>query len=269
MLTDYHTHTYRCGHATGSMAEYVESAIEKGIGEIGLTDHLFLYFEKPENRDSRWAIAEGEYEAHYAEMLETREKYRGQVNVRVAVEADYYAGHEDELARLLAKYQFDFVLGSVHFMDGWLIDDPEQSHRYLEERIAEVYRRYFANLQRAVRLNVFDVLAHFDLPKKFGYLPEEDISQLVGETLDLVKKHDLAIEVSSAGLRKPVGEIYPSPVILREMKKRDIPIVLSSDAHAPSEVGAEYDKVIPFVRSAGYDSLVTFDGRKRSVVAIG
>ena len=118
-------------------------------------------------------------------------------------------------------------------------------------------------------VGLFDVLAHFDLPKKFGFLPEEDISDLVGETLDLVKERDLAIEVSSAGLRKPVGEIYPSAVILREMKKRGIPIVLSSDAHDPSEVGIGYEETIPFARSAGYDSLVTFDDRRRTVAPIG
>lgn len=268
-LTDYHTHSYRCGHAVGTMDQYIESAISKGIDEIGLTDHLHLYFDPPEKRDPRWAMAEDQYAGHYQEMLELRERYRGQISVRVSVEADYVQGHEDELRAILDSYAFDYVLGGIHFMDGWLIDDVEQAHRYLEERVAEIYRRYFANVQRAMRLGVFDVIAHFDLPKKFGHLPEEDISDLVAETLDLAKETDTVLEVSTAGLRKPTGEIYPSRVILGMMKEREIPIVLSSDAHDPADVGYGYDASLRLVRETGYDELATFDGGVRTMKRIG
>jgi histidinol-phosphatase (PHP family) len=268
-LTDYHTHSFRCGHAVGTMDQYIESAIAKDITEIGLTDHLHLYFDPPEKRDPRWAMAESEYAAHYEEMLGLRERYRSRINVRVSVEADYVAGHEDELRAILDAWKFDFVLGGIHFMDGWLIDDPEQTHRYREERIAEIYRRYFANVQRAVRLGVFDVIAHFDLPKKFGHLPEEDLSDLVAKTLDLVKETDTVLEVSTAGLRKPTGEIYPSKVILRMMREREIPIVLSSDAHDPADVGFGYETSLALVREAGYDELATFEGGLRTMARIG
>lgn len=269
MLTDYHTHTYRCGHATGTMSEYIETAIARGIDEIGLTDHLWLYWIPQNERSREWAIAEEEYQRHYEEMLEARERHRKQIRVRVAVEADYVAGHEEQLLEILSRFDFDFILGSVHFMDGWLIDAPEYAHRYREERVAEIYRRYFGNLQRAVRLGFADVLAHLDLPKKFGFLPEEDLTELVHETLDVIARAGVAVEVSTAGLRKPIGEIYPSETILREMKKRDIPIVLSSDAHAPKEIGADYDRSLALVRSIGYGELVTFDGRKATRAAIG
>lgn len=268
-ITDYHTHTFRCGHAVGTMREYVEAALRNGITDIGLTDHLWLYFALVGDRDPRWAMAENQFDAHYAEMLEVRDEYRGRIDVRVSVEADYIAGHEDELRAILSRYDFDYVLGSVHFMDGWLIDDPDQAHRYREERVAEIYRRYFANIQRAIRLGAFDVLAHFDLPKKFGFLPEEDLTAVVAETLDLAKEAGVAIEVSTGGLRKPVAEIYPAPAILREMKKRGIPIVLSSDAHAPEEVGAGYAESLALVRDVGYDELVVFEKREPRTVKIG
>ncbi len=269
MLTDYHTHTFRCGHAVGTMDQYVEAAIARGIGEIGLTDHLYLYFEDPNRRDVRWAMPEDQFPVHYQEMLAVRDRYRDRINVRVSVEADYIEGFETELMQVLDGYEFDYVLGSVHFMDGWLIDDPEQAHRYKEERVAEVYRRYYQRLQKAIELGAFDVLAHLDLPKKFGFLPEEDISALVAETLDAIEAHDLAVEVSSAGLRKPIGEIYPSRVILEQMRRREIPIVLSSDAHAPEEIGADYDQSLSLVRSVGYENLVVFDRRERQSLPIG
>jgi len=269
LLTDYHTHTFRCGHATGTLRDYVESAISKGIDEIGLTDHLFLYFEHPEKRDTRWAMPEEWYGTHYAEMLEVRNEYRDRINVRVSVEADYVRGSEQALRKTLSSYAFDFVLGSVHFMDDWLIDDPDQAHRYSLEDVSSIYRRYYERLREAVELGEFDLLAHFDLPKKFGFLPEGDLTSLVGETLDAVRDHDIAIEVSTAGLRKPVGEIYPSLAILREMRIREIPIALSSDAHDPHDVGAGYDQSVPFVRAAGYESVVVFDQRERREVRLG
>jgi histidinol-phosphatase (PHP family) len=258
MLTDYHSHTSRCGHATGTMREYVERAIALGIDEIGLTDHLWLYFQEPSERDPTFAMDERDFDAHYEEMLRIRDEYAGRIQVRVSVEADYIAGREDELTSILTRYEFDYVLGSVHFLEGWPLDAPESAVRYEKGPVSPIYRSYYRNLQRAISLGAFDLLAHFDLPKKFGFLPEDDLSELVCETLDLIAKHDLAVEVSSAGLRKPIGEIYPSPAILRQMKARSIPIALSSDAHAPAEVGADYDRLIAAARAAGYDEVVTF-----------
>lgn len=269
MLTDYHTHTYRCGHAVGTMDEYIESAIARGIGEIGLSDHLYLYFLDAEKRPRQWAIVEEEYDVHYAEMLAARERYRGRINVRVAVEMDYVQGFEAPLETILSRYQYDYILGSVHFMDGWLIDVEDNVFRYREQRVAEIYRRYFANVQRLARLGVADLLAHLDLPKKFGFLPEDDVTDIVSETLDVIADAGVAVEVSTGGLRKPIAEIYPSETILRAMKARNIPIALSSDAHAPAEIGAHYDQSVTFVRSVGYEELVTFEKRRASPAPIG
>ncbi|GAC1432231.1 MAG: histidinol-phosphatase [Thermoanaerobaculia bacterium] len=269
MITDYHTHTYRCGHAAGTLREYIDAAVARGIDEIGLTDHLWLYFEPPAKRNPTYAMSEEEYPRHYEEMVMLREEYRDRIRVRVSVEADYIEGRENDLLSILGRFEFDYILGSVHFMDGWVIDAPEYADRYRHERVAEIYRRYYRRLQQAIGLGCFDLLAHFDLPKKFGFLPEEDISALVGETLDVAAAAGVAIEISSAGLRKPIGEIYPARAILRQMHKRDIPIALSSDAHAPGEVGADYNKLIELATSEGYARLASFERRVRSFAPIG
>lgn len=269
MLTDYHTHSWRCGHAVGEMREYVEAALERGVGEIGLTDHLWLYWLPEESRSREWAIPEPMYDEHYQEMLRVRDEYSGRLNVRVAVEADYVEGHEDRLLSILNSYEYDFVLGSVHFMDGWMIDAPEYQHLYREKRVAEIYRRYFENIRRAVKLGVFDVLAHLDLPKKFGFLPEEDLTDITDTVLDDIADAGVVVEVSTAGLRKPVGEIYPSEALLRGMAQRQIPIVLSSDAHAPNEIGRDYDRSTALVRDLGWTTLATFENRVRTDVPLG
>lgn len=269
MLTDYHTHTFRCGHAVGTMQEYVEEAIAKGIGEIGLTDHLWLYFDPPEKRDARWAMPEDQYERHYEEMLETRERYRGRIAVRISVEADYIEGREEDLIRILERFDFDYVLLGVHFMGDWLIDDPDQAHRYKDQSIAAIYREYYRRMRKAAALGVANLIAHFDLPKKFGDVPEEDVIDAVRETLDVVAEAGTAIEISSAGLRKGIGEPYPSAQILREMKGREIPIVLSSDAHAPGEVGFGYDQLLKAADAAGYRKTATFEKRKMVLADLG
>ncbi len=269
MITDYHTHSWRCGHAVGTMSEYVEAAIERGVGEIGLTDHVYLYYEPPESRNSEWAMPERQYPEHYREMIAVRDHFRDRIAVRVSVEADYVEGFEPQLREFLDVYEFDYVLGAVHFMDGWLIDAPENSGRYREESVAEIYRRYYLQMTKAVRTGLFDVMAHLDLPKKFGHAPESDVSAELNELLDTIEAKQTVVEVSTAGLRKPIGEIYPSPAIIAEIAKRNIPIVLSSDAHAPTEIAADYEPTIRLLGDFGIEQVTTFAGREKRVVPLG
>lgn len=269
MLTDYHTHTRRCGHAAGGVDDYVRAAVERGIAEVGLSDHLWLYHEPPERRDRRWAMPEEEFDAHYAEMLDARERWRGRANVRVAVEADYIEGRESELAAILSRYELDYVLGGVHFIDEWMIDDEDVRGRYDERPVSETYREYYRRLRKAAATGLFDLIAHFDLPKKFGHRCEVPIDDAIDETLDAIARSGVAVELSSAGLRKSVAEIYPSPEILREMNRRGIPIALSSDAHDPRDVGFAFDRLVRAARDAGYRRLVTFDHRVKASADLG
>ena len=112
-------------------------------------------------------------------------------------------------------------------------------------------------------------MAHLDLPKKFGDVLEGDVSVELNELLDVIEETGTVVEVSTAGLRKPVGEIYPSPAILRQIADRNIPIVLSSDAHAPTEIAAEYGPTIHMLKSLGLDWVTTFSNRERQVVPLG
>lgn len=265
MIVDYHTHTYMCGHASGTLSAYIETAIERGVDEIALTDHLFLYYEDPGNRDPSLAMREEQYPAHYDAMKLTQCRYRERINVRVSVEADWVSGAEDRLREILSNYDFDFVLGGVHYVDGWLIDSAEDLHNYEKIPLEEIYRAYFRELRSAANSGLFDVLAHFDLPKKFGHKVPDSVKPIVLETLDCVKESGCAIEVSSVGLRDPIRECYPGPWIIEEMGKRDISIVLSSDAHAPAEVAYDFDRLIPMLLDSGYRSIVTFDQREPAV----
>lgn len=260
MIADYHTHTELCGHASGNLDAYAGAATARGIDEIALTDHLFLYYLESDQRDPSLAMREELYPDHHEAMRQTMRRWGDRITVRVSVEADWVSGAEQRLKEILADYEFDFVLGGIHYVDGWLVDAPEDLDHYERIPIEEIYHSYFREVRAAAESGLFHALAHFDLPKKFGYRPPEEIRPVILETLDCVKESGCALEVSSVGFRDPVGECYPSPWIIGEMKRREIPIVLSSDAHAPAEVAYGFDRLVPMLLEIGYRSITTFEG---------
>ncbi len=262
-LPDYHVHTYRCGHAGGASRDFVMKAIERGLAEIGFTDHIPLYFLPPERRDLRLAMREEEFEGYVAEVLALREEFRGRIAVRLGLEADYAEGHEETLAAWLARAPWDLVLGSVHFVAGDWIDAPGSAARFEKEGTDRLYDEYYRLLAKAARSGHFDVLTHFDLPKKFGNRPSAPREAAEKEAIAAAREGGCAVEISSAGLRKPVGEVYPEKRLLEEIVAAGIPVTFSSDAHAPAEVGWGYEKTVELARRCGVREFVTFEGRRK------
>jgi histidinol-phosphatase (PHP family) len=258
MRADYHTHTYLCGHASGTLDDYIRAAIECRLDEIGLTDHLFLYYEEPDLRDPSLAMREEQYPSHYDAMVLARDRYRDQITVRVSVEADWVASEESRLREVLGFYEFDYVLGGVHYVDGWLVDAPDNAMYYQALPLEEIWRSYMREIRNAAESRIFDVLAHVDLPKKFGHHPPESVWPEILQSLDCIRDSGCAVEISTVGLRDAAGACYPSPAIIAEMKRREIPIVLSSDAHAPAEVAFDFDQLVRTVSEAGYTTVRTF-----------
>lgn len=262
-LPDYHVHTFRCGHAGGASRDFVLRAIERGLSEIAFTDHIPLYFLPPGERDPKLAMREEQFDDYVREIEGLKAEFRGSISVRLGLEADYAEGREAELARWLARADWDLVLGSVHWVDGDWIDDPATSPGRFEREGAEsLYDRYYDLLARAARTGLFDVLAHFDLPKKHGHRPGEPRAAAERAAISAAREGNVAVEISSAGLRKPVREGYPEPRLLRAMVAEGIPVTFSSDAHAPAEVGWGYEQTLELARSAGVTEFVTLEKRR-------
>ncbi|MHB1162344.1 MAG: histidinol-phosphatase HisJ family protein [Chloroflexota bacterium] len=266
-LVDYHIHTTRCGHAEGAMEEYVEQALALGLAEIGFSDHLHLYWIPREQRDPSLAMAEEDLPEYVESVLRLRERYP-RIPIRLGVEADYIPGHEELLRRLLAPYPWDYVYGSIHFIGDWGFDDPKYVDRYALWDIDELYRRYFGLVKDAAGSGIFDLMGHLDVVKKFGHRPKGDVAELYREVVSALKAAGVAVEVSTAGLRKPVGEIYPGPALLAECARQGVPASLGSDSHKPSEVGIHFDRALEALRAAGYREIVRFEGRKRVAVPL-
>ena len=262
-LPDYHVHTYRCGHAGGDSRDFVRKAIEHGLSEIGMTDHIPLYFLPVAERDPKLAMKEEEFDGYIAEVLALREEFRGSIAVRLGLEADYREGHEEELSRWLERADWDLVLGSVHWVAGGWIDAPGSAARFEKEGTERLYDEYYRLLAKAARSGFFDVLTHFDLPKKFGHRPAAPREAAEREAIAAAKEGHCAVEISSAGLRKPVAEAYPQARLLSAIVSAGVPVTFSSDAHAPAEVGWGYDKTLALARDCGVEQFVTFERRQK------
>ena len=215
MLPDYHIHTPLCRHATGSPAEYVRAGAAAGVPEMCFTDHA-------PNLDGVGRDVSMEME-QFPEYRDTIAPLRNQETPKVlfGIEADYYPGCERSLPGWLASGSFDIVLGSVHYMNGWGIDNEAEMAAWKTADVGEVWKRYFETVARMAKTGLFDVAAHLDLPKKFDYRPPENtIAELVKPALDSIAAAQMTLEISTAGLRKPAREIYPSPMILALARER-------------------------------------------------
>jgi histidinol-phosphatase (PHP family) len=160
------------------------------------------------------------------------------------------------------------MLGSIHWLDDLGIDaEPTMLDAI---GVEQTWRRYFEALARAAASGLFDSLSHPDVVKIFGVRPERGlVEELHEEFADAVAESGVAVEVSTAGLHKPVGELYPDPHLLGACRARDVPVTLASDAHFPSLVGRDFDRALALLRSAGYETITRFEERRSTQVPIG
>lgn len=262
---DYHIHTRRCGHAEGEMNEYVEQAYKLGLAEIAFTDHIPIQHPVLEEH----CMDRNELDGYVDEVLGLRKSWDGDIIIRLGLEADFAEGYEEYVQDILDAYPFDLVLGSVHTMDGWGVDNEDYISRFEQGNVEEIFYAYFTHVEKAVRTGMFDVMAHPDLIKKFAYFPEiDDYSDLYVGALDAIAGMGVAMEVNSSGFRKPAGEQYPDKTFISEAVRRGVKCVTGSDAHAPGEVGMDFDRMYGLLQGEGITDLLTFDRRKRGVISI-
>lgn len=261
--TDYHVHTARCGHAGGEMRAYVETALARGLDEIAFTDHVPLYFLPGDDPDPGLAMTRAELPGYVEEVRALREEFAGRIDILLGLEADYAEGHEAALREILAAHAWDVVLGSVHWVKGDWIDAPNSGARHAREGTEALWGEYYRLLGQAAATGLFDVLTHFDLPKKFGHRMPATLARAEAEAVAAARMAGVAVEVSSAGLRKAVGEEYPAPSLLTRLVAAGVPIVFSSDAHAPAEVAWGREKIEAAAHAAGAREHLSFRKRER------
>jgi histidinol-phosphatase (PHP family) len=279
MLTDYHVHLRSDAteasvgeyHTDANARRYREVATEHGIDELGVSEHIYRFRQALQ----LWRHPFWEGYAH-DDLDEYCAFVREHTDLRLGLEVDFVPGAEERTADLLAAHDFDYVLGSVHFiregavdMDDYGVWDPNDPSRSPEA----VWRRYFQTVAESAASGLFDVIAHPDLVKYWGSAhpgrtPEGDLRRYYEPVVEALADSGAAVELSTAGLRKPAGEMYPAPPFLEMCVEANVPVALSSDAHRPEDVGASYAQALELLDRLSVRELSVFERRTRRMEPI-
>ncbi len=275
MLTDYHVHlrpdepdTPPEAYFTDANAKrYREAADAAGIAELGIAEHIHRFSQSLEIwRHPFWVEQAIDDLDAYCEFLVASD-------LKVGIEADYVAGAEERIRDLLEARPFDFVIGSVHFVGDSSVDqdrwDVWEAEGHDPDR---VWSRYFEQLAHAARSGLYDTMAHPDLVKVWGAGrpgPDRDPRRYYEPAVAAIADAGVAVEVSTAGLRKPIGEMYPASGFAELCVEAEIPFTLSSDAHRPDEIGYAYEEAVEFMRELGIEEICIFEGRRRTLEPLG
>jgi histidinol-phosphatase (PHP family) len=274
VLTDYHVHL-RPDDLEAEAAEYftadnvdryLTKAEEGGIEELGVSEHVHRFRQALDVWDHPfWSENARDDLDAYCDFVRT-------TPLRLGLEMDYVPGREDLIANLLDARDFDYVIGSVHFIGDRAVDHPGWDAWEAGGDPDAVWRRYFETLAEAAHSGLYDILAHPDLVKVWGRarpLPERDPRFYYEPAVEAIGRAGVAVEVSTAGLRKPVGELYPAPAFAAMCMEVGAPFSLSSDAHVPEDVGYGYDRALEAMDEWGVREIAVFDRRERRLEPLG
>jgi histidinol-phosphatase (PHP family) len=276
VLTDYHVHlrsddieaTPAERYLTaGNAGRYRTVASERGIDELGVAEHVYRF---------KAALDVWQHELWRHSARDDLDDYcafvREETDLKLGIEADFIPGREDPMAALLEERDFDYVVGSIHFVGEGALDYDRYDIWSTATSPERVWRTYFEWLGQAAMSGMFDILAHPDLVKYWGRerpRPERDLRYFYEIAMDGIAESGIAIEVSTAGLRKPAGELYPARAFLEMTLDAGNPIALSSDAHAPDELGRDYERALELLEDLGVTELAMFEHRERRLEPLG
>ena len=262
-VPDYHMHTPRCKHAIGDVREYAAAAVALGLKEIGMSDHSPM----PNGFDAAWRMQRSELASYLDEVEAVRDRFTDKLTVRIGLEADFHPGTENYVRELTASYPWDYIIGSVHHIGEWGFDNENEISRWDGQDIEAAYCDYFDLIAQSARSGMFDIIGHPDLIKKFGHRPPAGslrVREAEEKMLQNVRDANCALEISSAGLRKPVAEAYPHGRLIAHAAELGIPFSFGSDAHAPGQVGHAMQDCLAMLVSCGVKEISAFESRQLS-----
>lgn len=247
-MLDYHVHALAHGEYTYTdswLEQFAQRARELGLKELGFSEHNEFF------------------DGFKPELLPRLQVEFPDLRIRLGLEMDFIPGREEIISRFAQRFAFDYIIGSVHFIGDWAFDHPDYRKPFEEREVDDVYREYFALVERAAASGLFDIIGHLDLVKIWGHRPVKMNSLAYAkQAFPALRASGLVVEINSAGLRKPVGEIYPSAEIATALYENNIPVTLGSDAHHPDQVGEGLKEAIELARQAGYRRVISFKQRQ-------
>ena len=275
MLTDYHVHlrpderenTAERFFTAANAERYRETAAERGIAELGVAEHIYRFSAALEIWDHPFwrRYAHDDLDSYCAFV-------RDQTDLKLGIEMDFVPGREDRIATQLDGRDWDYVVGSVHFLRDRSLDTEDYSVWGTGESAEKVWRRYFETLAELARSGLYDIVSHPDLVKVWGRaapIPDGDLRRYYDPSVEAFAEAGIAVELSTAGWRKPVGEQYPSVPYLEMLVDAGCPIALSSDAHVPEQLGFEYERAVALLERVGVREIAVFERRRRRLEPVG
>ncbi len=251
--TDYHAHTYYSdGHANPE--DYIFRALEIGLSEVGISDHLTLTDEQQD-----WSMQLSALDEYIDRINKLKESVRG-IKVKLGLEVDYFPGKEEKIYKAISRLPLDYVIGAAHFMGESTVDlGPEY---YDGKDIDSLFESYFKLIARAASTGLFDCMAHLDLVRIFGYHPSSDSESLYRFLAQELSNSDVAFEINTNGMNKPLKDFYPDRRYLHIFREEGVPVCVNSDAHYPHRLGQYFDEAYTLVKKAGFTEMATFHDRK-------
>ena len=259
MLTDYHNHLEKGTLTLDYLKRFTDEAEKKGIQHFGISEHAYHFYQTKNILSNPWVDERRYYDMNdYVNLF--RQAWNEGIDVKMSIEMDYTPGKHQEMEEFINSYEFDYVIGSIHWVNDFGIDLAEYRKEWDKRDLFDTYKRYFDQVVTLAQSNLFDIVGHLDLVKIFKYVPEDEefLLEQYDRATTALAASKICVEISTAGLRKPVQELYPDPRLLKMCYDKKIPIVLSSDAHVPEDVGADFDQAIKLAKSIGYQTLMTF-----------
>jgi histidinol-phosphatase (PHP family) len=256
--TSYHVHS-KWSDGVDSIADLVAAAPRHDLDEIGLSDHLVL---TPDSLETiRWSLPPDRLDDYMADVRQARDTAK--LPVRLGLEVDYFPERIDAAARLLDGREFDYLIGSVHFVGAFPVDEARRFWaRLTTEQINDVCREYWRLMARMAQTGLFHLAGHLDLVKKFDFRPTVDLSREIGATLDAIAGSGMAIELNTSGWSKPCHAPYPSEDLLRDAVARGIPVVITSDVHRKADLDRHFDQAVEMLRRLSVTETLRFSGGK-------
>lgn len=273
MWFDHHVHME---HGPYSPLEYPIAWLEeflavgegRGVSGIGIVEHAYRFTEAQGLLPGEWSRQRCRYPlAGYTAFLDV---VRPSYPIAVGLEMDYVPENENGIRTFLSRYPWDFVLGSIHFIGDFGLDVSEMKEQYFHQPVEEIWTQYYAYSMKAAQSGLFQAITHPDLPKIYGFQkpPESFLLGLYREFVEVLADMGVALEINTAGLRRPVKEIYPHPALLAVANRAHVPITFASDAHEPENVGLYFPQARVLAREAGYDTVVFFGPRGMEHIAL-
>jgi len=276
---DYHMHLERGPWTLEWLGQFVERARERGLTEIGFSEHPYRFRECRDMYPPR-EVTGGWSDENLTESLESYLRVidaarSAGLPVKLGLEWDYLPGHEGALEPLLRAYPWDYAIGSVHWIpprerggSWWGFDNPACAGEWDRRDPDDVYREYFRLIEAAAGTGFFDWIGHADVIKVFGHRPAGDLTERYESAAAAFARAGVCAEINTAGWRKPVGEVYPTPTLLRACRRAGVATLINSDAHVPEDVGRDFDRAAALAREVGYAEVATFAARRRTMVPL-